>query len=100
MNINEYNETARVLCLFIFIGHTREGNYGRQREGSVYCGQHTDVIEDKPEVKVQSVCAAPGIATGPRSVLQVPIADNVSTVSGGVSASAVLYVSLFHVSGD
>ncbi len=66
----------------------------------LYYGQHTDVIEAKPAVKVQSVCATPGIATGPRSVLQVPIADNVSTGSGGVSASVVLYVCVFHVSGD
>ena len=35
MNVNEYNETVRVLCLFIFLRHTREGNCGRQGEGSV-----------------------------------------------------------------
>ena len=89
MNINEYNETVRVLCLFIFLRHTREGRCGRQGEGSVHCGQNTGVIETKPEVKVQSTCVSPGISTGSRSVLQVPMTNNVSTGSGGVSASVV-----------
>ena len=71
MNINEYNETVRVLCLFIFLGHTGEGICGRKGEGSVYYGQHTDVIES--------------------------MTNDVSTDSGGVSVSVSLHVS---VSGD
>jgi hypothetical protein len=59
----------------------------------VYSGQHIVVIETKPVVKVQSSCAVPGIATGPRSVLQVPMTDNVSTDSGAVSMSVSLHVS-------
>ena len=38
-------------------------------------------------MKSQSASAAPGIATVPRSVLQVPMTGNVSTTSGGVSVS-------------
>ncbi len=40
MNIYEYNETDHVLCLYIFLRHTREGSYGRQVEESVYYTQH------------------------------------------------------------
>jgi len=41
-------------------------------------------------VKIQSASAAPGIATASRSVLEVPMADNVPTASGGVSAAVPL----------
>ena len=51
-------------------------------------------------MKSQSASAAPGIATAPRSVVQVPMADNVPTGSGGVSASASVFPARVHVSSD
>ena len=53
------------------------------------------MIEAIPAVKSKSAAAAPGIATGPRSVVQVPMADGEPTVLGevSVSASAALEVS-------
>jgi len=53
----------------------------------VYSDQQTGVIEVKPAVKIQSVSVAPGIATAPRSVVQVPIPDDDPTDSGGVSGT-------------
>ena len=58
------------------------------------------VIESKPGVKIQSTSAAPGIATAPRSVVQVPMTDNVPTDSGEVSASASVLPARVHVSRD
>jgi hypothetical protein len=49
------------------------------------------VIEAIPAVKSKSAAAAPGIATGPRSVVQVPMTGNVATVTGGVSASMSVF---------
>ena len=37
--------------------------------------QRTGEIQAKPAVKSQSASAAPGIATAPRSVVQVPMSD-------------------------
>jgi len=51
-------------------------------------------------VKSQSASAAPGIATAPRSVVQVPMSDNVPTGSGEVSASASVLPARLHVSSD
>jgi hypothetical protein len=53
------------------------------------------VIEDTPTVKRQSTSATPSIATAPRSVVQVPMADGEPTGFGevSVSASAALEVS-------
>jgi hypothetical protein len=48
MNISEYDETVRVLCLFIFLRHSREGSCGRQGEGSVYSGKNTGVMDLSP----------------------------------------------------
>ncbi len=45
------------------------------------------MIEATPAVKSQSACAAPGISTVPRSVVQVPMADGESTGVGEVSVS-------------
>ena len=45
------------------------------------------MIEATPAVKSQSSCPAPGISTGPRSVVQVPMADGESTGLGEVSVS-------------
>jgi hypothetical protein len=45
------------------------------------------VIETTPSVKSQSACAAPGISTEPRSVVQVPMADGEPTGLGEVSVS-------------
>jgi hypothetical protein len=42
----------------------------------------------------------PGIATAPRSVVQVPMTDNVPTDSGEVSASASVLPARVHVSND
>jgi len=47
--------------------------------------QETDVIEVKPEVKIQSSSPSPGISIAPRSVVQVPIPDDGSTDSGEVA---------------
>jgi hypothetical protein len=58
------------------------------------------VHEAKPAVKVQSACVAPDIDTGPLSVLQVPITENVSTGWGGVSVSVTLNVSVSGVEED
>jgi len=67
----------------------------------VYWGQQTGAIEDKLAVKIQSASAAPGIATAPRSVLQVPMAGNVPreelTGSGGVCASVSMVSAGSHV---
>ncbi len=43
------------------------------------------MIETKETVKIQSVSVDPGIATAPRSVVQVPMTDDEPTGSGGVS---------------
>ena len=51
------------------------------------------MIEATPAVKSQSACAAPGISTAPRSVVQVPMSDDGSTVSGGVNTETVSMVS-------
>ena len=58
------------------------------------------MIETKPVVKSQSASATPGIATALRSVFQVPMTDNVPTVSGEVSASASVFPARVHVSSD
>ena len=71
------------MSLHFFETHERKET-GREGEGSVYSVQETGVIEAKPEVKIQSASTAPGIATAPRSVVQVPRPDDGSTVSGGV----------------
>ncbi len=53
------------------------------------------MIESTPAVKSQSPSAAPGIATAPRSIVQVPMSDGEPTGFGqvSVSASAALEVS-------
>jgi hypothetical protein len=51
-------------------------------------------------VKSQSASAAPGIASVPRSVVQVPMVDNIPTVSGEVSASVSVLPARVHVSSD
>ncbi len=53
------------------------------------------MIEGTPAVKSQSASDVPSIATAPRSVVQVPMADGEPTGFGevSVSASAVLEVS-------
>jgi hypothetical protein len=82
------NKAVREVFLFIFFeAQTRHWRRGRQGEGSVYWGPQTAAIEAKPAVKIQSASAAPGIATAPRSVLQVPMDGNVPTGSGGACAS-------------
>jgi hypothetical protein len=49
------------------------------------------VIEAKPTVKSQSACVPPGIATVPRSVVQVPMSDGETSGLGGeVSVSVSL----------
>jgi hypothetical protein len=45
------------------------------------------VIETTPSVQRQSASVAPGIATAPRSVVQVPMTDGDPTVFREVSAS-------------
>ncbi len=50
--------------------------------------QQTGAIEATPAVKSQSASAAPGSATAPRSVVQVPMADAEPTGLGEVSVSA------------
>ena len=66
----------------------------------MYSGQQTDVIEVKPAVKIQSASPTPGIVTAPRSVLQVPMTDNVPTVSGGVSPDVSIVSAGSHGSAD
>ena len=51
-------------------------------------------------MKIQSASADPGIDTAPRSVLQVPMTDNVPTVSGGVSEVVSMLPVASDVSGD
>ena len=51
-------------------------------------------------MKSQSVSVAPGIVTAPRSVVQVPMSDNVPTVSGEVSTSPNVLPTRSHVSSD
>ncbi len=47
------------------------------------------MIEATPAVQRQSASAVPGIATAPRSVVQVPMADGEPTGFGKVSVSAL-----------
>jgi hypothetical protein len=68
-----------------FFLDTRERKRGREGEGSVYSGQQTGVIGSKPSVKIQSASGAPEIVTGPPSVGQVPMSDDVSTDSATIS---------------
>jgi hypothetical protein len=72
------------VSLYFFEAHERKETR-REGEGSVYSDQQTGVIETKPAVKIQSASASPGIATVPRSVVQVPIPDCGSTGSGRVA---------------
>ncbi len=58
------------------------------------------MIETKPVVKSQSASVDPGIATEPRSVVQVPMTDNVPTGSGEVSVSPSVLPARVHVSSD
>ncbi len=51
-------------------------------------------------MKSQSASAAPGIATAPRSVVQVSMSDNVPTGSGEVCTSASVLPVRLHVSND
>ncbi len=51
-------------------------------------------------VKSQSASASPGISTVPRSVVQVPMTDNMSTGTGGVSTSENVLPTGTHVSID
>jgi hypothetical protein len=54
-------------------------------------------IKDTPAVKNQSTSATPGIATAPRSVVQVPMTDTEPTGSGEVSVSvSILTAGFFH----
>ena len=88
MNINE---EVREMCLFIFVRPRDTGDVeGKTRE---WCRGQT-------AVKIQSASAAPGIATVPRSVVQVPMSDNVPTGSAEVSASASVLPARVHVSSD
>ena len=48
----------------------------------MYSDQRTGVIDTKPAVKIQSTSASPGIVMAPRAVVQVPMPDDGSTVSG------------------
>ena len=54
------------------------------------------MIEDTPTVKIQSTSTTPGITTPPRSVVQVPMADDEPTDLGEVS----VYKSLSNWTGD
>ncbi len=51
-------------------------------------------------MKIQSDSADPGIVTAPRSVVQVPMSDNVPTGSGEISASHSVLPARLHVSRD
>jgi hypothetical protein len=68
--------------------HFLESRVSRRGEGSVYCDQQTRAIEDTPAVQWQSSSADPGIATAPRSVVQVLMTDGESTGFREVSAPA------------
>ena len=58
------------------------------------------MIEAIPAVKSKSAAAAPGIATGPRSVVQVPMADGEPTVLGEVSVSVSMLPAALVVSDE
>jgi hypothetical protein len=66
----------------------------------VYSGQQTAVIGTKPAVKIQSASAAPGIATAPPSVGQVPMADDVPTDSATVSVDVSMLAAGSFVCSD
>ncbi len=51
-------------------------------------------------MKIQSASAAPGVATAPCSVLQVPMPGNVPTGSAGVCASVSMVSARSHVCAD
>ena len=72
-----------MVSLHFFEVHERGNVEGKERE--VYSGQQTGVIGVKPTVKMQSASVAPGIATAPPSVGQVPMTDDVPTGSVIVS---------------
>ena len=75
------DEGVRESCLFIF---WRYGRAGEEREVCI----ESNAIEATPAVQRQSASAAPGIATAPRSVVQVPMTDGEPTVFREVSAPA------------
>jgi hypothetical protein len=79
------NEAVREWFLFIFLRHTREETWKGRRGKCIPEGQQTGVIGVKPTVKMQSASVAPGIATAPPSVGQVPMTDDVPTGSATVS---------------
>ena len=58
------------------------------------------MIQVKPVVKSQSASSAPGIATVPRSVVQVPMADGQPTGWGEVSVSASMLPTTLAVSEE
>ncbi len=62
----------------------------------MYSGQRTVVIDDKPEVKIQSDSDSPGIVIPPRVVVEVPMSDDGSTDPGTVVDTQTVSM----VSGD
>ena len=81
------NEQFVMVSFHLFETHERERRReGKEREVCIQ-EQQTGVIETKPAVKIQSASASPGIAIEPRSVVQGPMPDDGSTVSGGVAAA-------------
>jgi len=79
------NEEVCYMCLFIFVcPRDTETWKSRRGKGVLRTRNRSDLGQTGS--KIQSVSAAPGIATAPRSVVQVPMPDDEATDSGGVAA--------------
>ena len=78
------DEWVREVSLFFFL----EAEGRRRGEELWIWDQETRAIEATPAVQRQSASTAPGIATAPRSVVQIPMADGEQTGFPQVSAPA------------